>query len=94
MLGAWVENIPYGHSSLVGLENAAKAYFDKSPSALDAIDGLILAERVTISSGRYDANRFRKFAEWATRRGFIGDAEQVEALRRYEAAAMRFPAPV
>lgn len=89
VLGAWLENIPYGHSSIIGLEKASRTYFNKPPAELDAIDGLILAERVTISSGRFDAERFKKFAEWAERRNFIRTEQKPDAILRYQESAQR-----
>lgn len=84
VLATWLETIPYGHSKIRGLANAAETYFHRGPALLDAIDGLILAERITISTGRFDAERFKKFVAWAVKKGHLRDSDASEALRRYQ----------
>lgn len=91
VLTAWLTRVQYGRSSIVGLVNAADRYFGKRPEELDELDALLLAERVTVYTGRYYPERVDRLAAWALRRGFISETQRQDAAARYAAMQARVP---
>jgi hypothetical protein len=91
VLTAWLTRAQYGRSSIVGLVNAADRYFGKRPEELDELDALLLAERVTVYTGRYYTDRVDRLAAWALRRGLITETQKQDAAARYAAMQKRVP---
>jgi hypothetical protein len=91
VLTAWLVRVQYGRSSVVGIANAAGRYFGKRPEELDELDALLLAERVTVYTGRYYPERIRRLAAWARHRGLIAEAQERDAMARYAAMQDRVP---
>jgi hypothetical protein len=67
-------------------------YFEKAPEDLDELDALLLAERVTVYTGRYYPSRIERLAAWAERRGLISPEQRLSALQRYTTMEQRIPA--
>lgn len=91
VLAAWFERVPYGRSSVIGIVSAAERYFAKTPENLDELDALLLAERVTVYTGRYYPDRVARLAAWACRRGLISEEQLAVAPARYEEMKQRVP---
>jgi hypothetical protein len=94
VLGLWLSIIPFGRPDICGIEIAAQRYFGKEVRELDAIDGLLLAERATIASGRYYPNRVPRLTEWATRRGLIPASAGEDVQRRFALMQTNVPANI
>lgn len=60
----WLASVPFGASSVIGIEAASAKYLDKNIEDLDGFDGILLAERSTISSGRVSRDRLERLASW------------------------------
>lgn len=82
VLAAWLESIPFGHSSVIGVRDAARAYLGKNLADLDVVDGVLLAERISISSGKFDPARQQRVIAWAASHGFLTQPQQEDALGR------------
>lgn len=91
VLAAWFDRVPYGRSTVMGIAAAAKHYFAKLPEDLDELDALLLAERVTVYTGRYYPDRIVRLAAWAHRRGLISDEQLAAASVRYVEMMQRVP---
>jgi hypothetical protein len=91
VLTAWLTRIQFGRSSVVGLVTAADRYFGKRPEELDELDALLLAERVTVYTGRYYPERVDRLAAWALGRGLITEMQRQGAAARYAAMQARVP---
>jgi hypothetical protein len=91
VLAAWFTRVPYGRSSVIGIAAAAKQYFGKLPEDLDELDALLLAERVTVYTGRYYPDRIQRLATWAQRRGLITEEQRAAAAARYSEMQRRVP---
>jgi len=91
VLAMWLRTIPFGTSRILGIEAAAKEYFGKDVSELDALDGLLLGERITVYTGRFYPNRVRGLFVWATEKGLLRGFSEVELNRRLETMRSRVP---
>ena len=89
VLAAWLELIPFGCATVVGIRAAAHEYFGKTIDDLDVIDGVLLAERISISSGRFDPGRIERVIGWAVTSGLIPEGRRTEALQRAESMRKR-----
>jgi membrane carboxypeptidase/penicillin-binding protein len=91
VLARWLTTIPFGHSQVAGITIAAAKYFGKTPAELDAVDGLLLAERATVYTGRYYPDRVTRLARWAVARGILSREEGQLVLQRFDAMRKRHP---
>ena len=91
VLSSWLITIPFGRAKITGLEHAARAYFGKSVQDLDELDGLLLAERITVSTGRYYPDRIARLVRWAARRNLLGTCDPNDALARLGEMQKRVP---
>jgi len=82
VLATWLKTIPFGRSSVIGIEAAARKYLGKAVRDLDELDGLLLAERVTVYTGRYYTERVLRLVRWAVRRGLVPANSATEAQSR------------
>lgn len=91
VLRMWLDNVPFGTSRILGLAKAAERYLNKTVAELDELDGLLLAERATVYTGRYYPERVRKLANWAVNRGLMPNALLSDVNARVALMQARVP---
>jgi hypothetical protein len=92
VLRKWLHTASFGRPDIVGIEDASRKYFTKRFQELDEIDGLLLAERLTVWTGRYYRQRIDRLTAWAIRQRLVPDGTHKDDIfRRFDAMTTRVP---
>jgi hypothetical protein len=94
VLNKWLATARFGRPDIIGIEAAARRYFDKHVDQLDEIDGLLLAERLTVCTGRYYQQRISRLASWAAHQALIAADSRPDVARRFHEMVDRVPGDV
>lgn len=94
ILTQWLKNIPFGKPSIIGIEKASFHYLQKPIDSLDEIDGLILAERISIITGNYYKRRIERLANWAINLNLIRSEQKEDYQNRYHRMMQNVPGKI